>query len=417
MLREVEQKQSPEAYRYLLSEYRGLDPEKHYLTAALVMRGICLCTASGGAKHISTVRDFVRVIENEIAGKWHEISDEEIRDLLKEATLFLADQARAPLAAHIFKGDETCHRCAMSDRTEKCTHYLRPEDNGGESEEETETRTLEGIPTLTPSTMNLTIGFDRKREAIAQHRQKILALFEREKQLAREIDKLSRPRNLGLGAYAETAVLGLYLLQRQKTLEMFMTEAAPAYGQLFISGRTSELKEALGEVRLTSLDLRKAFQDLTSCLLDPCTRFSPDSPFLLPSRLFHRSEMARGKTAEELLRFQRDIFKLRSAEIVDHRDPFVRCVLSTFLFNHWLNIQDLKSLSLEWVRPEEFRRKPYSNCCIVPLYNEGLFGIAGPAIKIMHSDIFELLLEFLIRQLRSGVKTNSRAVLSLVRER
>ena len=415
-------------YPHLISEYHALDPEKDYMLAALVLRGICLTLARCGSSHIKTVGDFTFLIENKIGGEWHKLSNEEISRKLRDAVLFLAAHAQEPLAPDCYEGTETCFRCRMYDK-QTCKHYISSDSKEGDIP--MKVVEVPEVP-FKPKTLNVTIGVDRKREALLRQRERINALLEKERSLLEQIERLSKRRFLGLGAYAEVAVLGLFLNRRQSKLDLFRTEAKFARDYLSelviarspeftnpletVNGKAAEMTRALSWVQLTRQDMKMAFEDLALVKLDPSTFHCPDAEFLRPSILQQWSEMARGKTAQELFDAKSSILSLEGNRMVDIEDGLTRAVLLAFLFNRWLNIQNMKCSFLKWTRPDQKLSEEDDSCChLIPFYDSELIGIQMPNCKLIDVRVDRLLLAYLVLRLSSGVKTDSRAIHSLMR--
>ena len=406
----------PSVYDRLAAELSRMDPEKDYLQAALLQRGMSLSTRVTGSSNIRNVQEFAFLLENEIGRNWSCWSNAEIDQKLTKASLFLAEHARQHLPRDCCEGEKKkCFRCNAKGRKE-CRHYVRLEAQDRPDVAEFEDPTMETDQLPVPKTLNLTIGFDRKTEELQRHRQKIQELQAEERELTRRMNDRSRRRYLALGAYAEVAALKLYLQLRKSTLASFEEEGTWVDAPFFVVPEEAalELKKSLSSVQLTRRDLRAAYDHLCLVRLDPSTCHSYESKILLHCRLQEQAETARGIPAEEQISCQRMVLDLKDvAEMMDSEDSSTRVVLTTFAFNRWLDVQDLKSSQLEWTRPE---KEQQVECCILPLYERGLFGIRVAGAKLYGSDICRLLAAYLVHRLQSGAaRTNSRAVHAIAR--
>lgn len=388
-----------DAREEMLSRFFALNPEKDYLLAALVLRGICLTTR--GSSNMC-LQDFIRLIEEDIGAGWCRQGLEELSFKLRTALRFLASHVRTELPSACFEGSETCLRCRMNDR--KCRHYLQYE----EEKDGCEMQQLELEPPFHSENVNVTIGLDKKRQSLQSIREEYERLCSKEKEILQNLHYLTKPRYLGLGTFAETAALGLHLHQRSLTLDEFRTSAAAA----ITANHVEPLRRALCQVHLTQRDMKAALEDVALVTMDPCTCFSQDTKFLRESVVFKNARLAAGVQPEELLKDRRFIIGLDDVQsILNLPDRLVSSVLTVFVFNRWLNIQDV-NIALKWHRPEE---RPLEDInCIVPLYDEGLFGIVWEEGKLIGQDILRLLTKFLTVCCRHG--TNSRSIISVIQE-
>lgn len=373
-LQEIER----ELYKQLLQ----LSPEENYLSASLLMRGICNCLAliqrrDGCTSELNTIHDLNNNIENEILRQWTEVNSVEILLKLKKNISFLIQYGRHQvLHSGCFKYDSSCHRCkykAASDLIqdvnegnhsgEPCHHYMMPilRDTTHTVNQKLQETSLSQI--YTPS-LDISIGFEKKKVAVQNSRDVLCQLLKKEHKIQQEINEIRTPYALSLGCYADTSIILLYLLRRMKTVLYFSPAEGSVSPSSYMAGRVtydssmSKLKRALSSVVATKQDIRSSLESFDYLIVDPCTCFGQESKFLRYSIIAKHFHLAHDVSPDAIFKSRHAWESMQVKSLFDSdwstsTDRLAYCVILTSIFNTWLSVQDISCIhQLKWERVE-----------------------------------------------------------------
>ena len=427
--------------RQLYKELLQLSPEDNYLSASLFMRGICNCLAlmhrgKGLTAELNTIDDFSYNIEHEILQRWSELNSVEILLKLKENILFLVQYGRHQvLHSGCFKNKTRCHRCkykAASDLIQDihevnhsgkpCHHYMMPIFMSNKKTQTVYDELQETVLTdINAPSVDISIGFEKKKVAIQNVRDTLHQLLEKECKIQQDINEIRTPYALALGSYADTSIILLYLLRRMRTVLHFspsegsISPTSYLHGRVMFESSISKLKRALGLVVVTKQDMKSALESFDYLIVDPCTCFGQESKFLRHSIIAKHFHLAHDVSPDAIFRVRQSWESMQVKSLFDSdwntlTDRLAYCVIVTFIFNTWLNVQEVSIIhQLKWERVERSPIDP-NGTSMYALYDNEQIGLNISSDLRLYgtcNSVMSLLLAYLLHLHDSGICYNS----------
>lgn len=424
-----------DARKILWKEITELNPERDYLSASVLMRGLCNCMALLGEyteAQCHSVDDFSCLIEN-ILFQWSSTNSIEILRSIEKAVQFLVQYGQHRM---LHKGNFTlnvkCHRCKLNDACHllsdmqrqkglnaPCLHYVKPFGNISHDQEE-----LKGSGQSTKNdkivrTLDATIGYDKRKTAIQKSREKLCLLQIEEQELEKELKKHEMEYCLNIGCYADVCLLILYFIKRWKAIEYFSPRKGAVSAASYLNSDATfenscvKLEEALSLIMLSKQDKRLALETYDHLILDPFTIDGLDNKFLRHSILAKRFHLAHGSSPEDVLQScsKRECLDITSIlKSNSKKRGLMQSVMLIHAFNMWMGIQEIpKIYHLRWRKVEDIS----AEVSLCALYDNDQIGLyVSEALKLHgnYQNIILLLLAYLQFLYDTGICQRSPAV-------